>query len=317
MKGGIAMYILTDRLYYKEDIKINNNHKQIIFTHIENPEIIKWLKTNHFPESFLEDIHNEDQSITFEQSKNFKLLILKYFIQDEEDELLYHDENVALIITDDKFIFLSRDEHIIKNVISHLYKRYELRDSLEYITYTVIDIIVDHTMSIVDRLDNKLEIIEDEIFSEEIDEKEIQKYLYFARRTLNRITKLSVQSNDAINKVYNHFSITIKQKLKYEFIDLKEHLSFLINESKNYLDRTGYLQNLLMGFLSNRMNQAMQRLAAISLIFLPLTFIVGNYGMNFKNMPELDWKYGYFIIWGANILIAWLIFRWLKKHKWI
>jgi len=317
MKGGITMYILTDRLYYKEDIKINNNHKQIIFTHIENPEIIKWLKTNHFPESFLEDIHNEDQSITFEQSKNFKLLILKYFIQDEEDELLYHDENVALIITDDKFIFLSRDEHIIKNVISHLYKRYEQRDSLEYITYTVIDIIVDHTMSIVDRLDNKLEIIEDEIFSEEIDEKEIQKYLYFARRTLNRITKLSVQSNDAINKVYNHFSITIKQKLKYEFIDLKEHLSFLINESKNYLDRTGYLQNLLMGFLSNRMNQAMQRLAAISLIFLPLTFIVGNYGMNFKNMPELDWKYGYFIIWGANILIAWLIFRWLKKHKWI
>jgi magnesium transporter len=311
------MYILTDRLYYKEDITIDNQHKQIIFTHMDNPEIIQWLKQHHFPESFLEDIHHEDQSITFEQSKNFKLLILKYFIQDEEDELLYHDENVALIITDDKFIFLSRNEHIIKNIISHLYKRYEQRDSLEYITYTVIDIIVDHTMGIVDRLDDRLEAIEDEIFSEEIDEKEIQKYLYFARRTLNRISKLSVQSNDAINKVYNHFPITVRQKLKYEFIDLKEHLSFLINESKNYLDRTGYLQNLLMGFLSNRMNQAMQRLAAISLIFLPLTFIVGNYGMNFKHMPELDWKYGYFIIWGANILIAWLIFRWLKKHKWI
>jgi magnesium transporter len=317
MKGGDYMYILTDRLYYKEDIKIDNTHKQIIFTHMHNPDIIEWLKSHNFPESFLEDIHNEDQSITFEQSKNFKLLILKYFVQDDEDDLLYHDENLALIITDDKFIFLSRDEHIIKNVISHLYKRYEQRDSFEYITYTVIDIIVDHTMAIVDRLDNKLEDIEDEIFSEEIDEKEIQKYLYFARRTLNRITKLSVQSNDAINKVYNHFPITIRQKLKYEFIDLKEHLSFLINESKTYLDRTGYLQNLLMGFLSNRMNQAMQRLAAISLIFLPLTFIVGNYGMNFKNMPELDWRYGYFIIWGTNIVIAWLIFRWLKKHKWI
>jgi len=311
------MYILTDRLYYKEDISLDSDTKQIVFTHIKNPEIIEWLTNNNFPESFLEDIHNEDQSITFEQSKNFKLIILKYFTQDEESELLYNDENVALIITDNKFIFLSKNEHIIKNVISHLYRRYEIRDSLEYITYSVIDIMVDHTMGVVDKIDDKLEAIEDEIFSETIDEQNIQKELYFARRTLNRITKLSVQSNDAVNKVYNHFPISVRQKLKYEFIDLKEHLSFLINESKTYLDRTGYLQNLLMGFLSNRMNQAMQRLAAISLIFLPLTFIVGNYGMNFKHMPELEWQYGYFIIWGSNILIAWLIFRWLKKHKWI
>jgi len=311
------MYILTDRLYYKEEIKLDNSSKQIIFTHMDNPEIVAWLQEHAFPESFLEDIHNEDQSITFEQSSRFKMIILKYFVQDEENDLLYKDENIALIISDEKFIFLSRNEHIIKNVVSHLYKRYEQRDSLEYITYTVIDIMVDHTMAVIDRIDNKLEVIEDDIFSENIEEKEIQKHLYFARRTLNRITKLSVQSNDAVNKVYNHFPLAVRQKLKYEFIDLKEHLSFLINESKTYLDRTGYLQNLLMGFLSNRMNQSMQRLAAISLIFLPLTFIVGNYGMNFKYMPELDWQYGYLSIWGVNILIAWLIFRWLKKHKWI
>ena len=120
-----------------------------------------------------------------------------------------------------------------------------------------------------------------------------------------------------VNKIYNHFPVETRRKLKYEFIDLKEHLSFSINESKTYLDRTGYLQNLLMGFLSNRMNQAMQRLAAISLIFLPLTFIVGNYGMNFKYMPELGWKYGYALVWGLNIAIGWFIYRWLKKQKWI
>jgi len=311
------MYLLTDRLYYQEAMDINRQEQQIIFTQISNPIINTWLKAHSFPESFLEDIHNEDQSITFEQSKDFKLIILKYFIRDEEDELLYQDNNVALIICEKKFIFLSRNEHIIKSVVHHLYKRYEERDSLEYITYTVMDIMIDHTMGVVDKLDDKLETIEDEIFSEEINEKEIQKHLYFARRTLNRIAKLSIQSNDAVNKIYNHFPLGIRQKLKYEFIDLKEHLAFLINESKTYLDRTGYLQNLLMGFLSNRMNQAMQRLAAISLIFLPLTFIVGNYGMNFSHMPELNWKYGYFIVWGLNITIAWVIFKWLKKQKWI
>ena len=311
------MYILSDRIHYRENIDINTDAQQIIFTHIDNPEINAWLEAHNFPESFLEDIHNEDQTITFEQSRHFKMIILKYFIPDEEDALLYNDNNVALVIGENKFIFLSENEHIIKNIVSHLFKRYEEGDSLEYVTYNVIDIMVDQTMGVVDRLDDRLEAIEDNIFSEEIEEKEIQKHLYFARRTLNRIAKLSVQSNDAVNKIYNHYPLETRQKLKYEFIDLKEHLAFLINESKTYLDRTGYLQNLLMGFLSNRMNQAMQRLAAISLIFLPLTFIVGNYGMNFQNMPELDWKYGYFIIWGVNIVIAWLIFRWLKKQKWI
>ena len=311
------MYILTDRLYYKEDININNEEKQVIFTHLDNEDIIKWLKEHSFPESFLEDIRSQEQSITYEFNQNFKMIILKYFIQDEEDKLLYHDENIVLIISQNKFIFLSRNENIIKNVVYHLYKRYDKKDSLEYITYSVIDIIVDHTMGIVDKLDDKLEEIEDEIFAQNLDEEDIQKQLYFVRRTLNRISKLSIQSNDAVNKVYNHFDVEIRRKLKYEFIDLKEHLSYLINESKSYLERTGYLQNLLMGFLSNRMNQAMQRLAAISLIFLPLTFIVGNYGMNFKNMPELDWKWGYFVIWGINIIIAFFIYKWLKKQKWI
>jgi len=311
------MYLLTDRLYYRENIDIFNDDKQVIFTGIDNPEIIEWLKRRDFPETFLEDVASEEQSIAYEQSGTFKMLILKYFIKDEEEELLYRDENVVLIIGHNKFIFLSRNEHIVKSVISHLYKRYEPRDSLEYITYTVIDILVDHTMALVDKLDDTLEAVEDAIFAEEVEEKEVQTQLYFIRRTLNRITKLSVQSNDAINKLYNHFPTETRRKLQYEFIDLKEHLSYLINESKTYLDRTGYLQNLLMGFLSNRMNQAMQRLAAISLIFLPLTFIVGNYGMNFKYMPELEWKYGYEAIWALNIAIAWLIFRWLKKKKWI
>jgi magnesium transporter len=311
------MYLFSDRLYRKDEIVLDDSKKQVIFTTIDNKTILDWLREHDFPESFIEDIRSEDQSITYEEHERFKLIILKYFIRDEEDELHYQDENVVIIVTENTFIFLARSEKVIKAITSRLYRRYRQSDSLPYITYTVIDIMVDHTMWIIDRIDDTLEEIEDRIFVEDLDEQEVQKHLYFARRTLNRISKLSVQATDVINKIYNHLPVAVRKKLKYEFIDLKEHLSFTINESKSYLDRTGYLQNLLMGLLSNRMNQAMQRLAAISLIFLPLTFIVGNYGMNFKYMPELDWKYGYLAVWIANILIAWLIFRWLRKQKWI
>ena len=159
--------------------------------------------------------------------------------------------------------------------------------------------------------------MEDNIFHENIEEDELQKDIYYARRTLNRISKVTIQEKDVINKAYNRFPPLIKKKLKYEFIDINEHLKYLINESRTLLDRTGYLLNLHMGILSTRMNKAMQRLAAISLIFLPLTFVVGNYGMNFKYMPELDWKYGYLMVWIINVSIAGGIFYWLKKKKWI
>jgi len=311
------MYLFADRLYRRDEIVLDDSRKQVIFTTVDNQQILQWLREHDFPESFIEDIQSEDQSITYEENDRFTLIILKYFVEDPEDRLHYHGENVVIIVTGNTFLFLGRSHKTIKELSARLYKRYKQSDSLEYTTYTVIDIMVDHTMWVIDRLDEELEKIEDRIFAEDLDEKEVQKDLYFARRTLNRISKLSVQSNDVVNKIYNHFPVKIREKLKYEFIDLKEHLSYTINESKTYLDRTGYLQTLLMGFLSNRMNQAMQRLAAISLIFLPLTFIVGNYGMNFKFMPELEWKYGYLMVWGLNIAIAWLIFRWLKKRKWI
>ncbi len=311
------MYIFADRLYKKDEIRLDDLKKQIVFTTIDNKEILQWLEDHDFPETFIEDIVNEDQSVTYEENEDFKLAIFKYFVPDEEDDLLFHAHNVVIILTDNKFIFLARDRRIIKAVINKLYRRYKPSDSIEYIMYVVIDIMVDHTMHIVEKIDDRLEEIEDRIFDESLDEQEVQKSLYFARRTLNRIGKISVQHNDIVNKIIHHFPVVIRKKLRYEFIDLKEHLSFLINESKTYLDRTGYLQTLLMGFLSNRMNQAMQRLAAISLIFLPLTFVVGNYGMNFRYMPELDWKYGYALVWVINIAIAWSIFKWLKKKKWI
>ncbi len=311
------MYLFSDRLYRKDEITLDSSKKQIIFTTINNQEIIAWLDGQGFPESFIEDIQNEDQSIVYEDHADFKLLILKYFVPDEEDQLLYHADNVVIILMKNTLLFLGRDKHIIKHITNKLYKRYHPNDSLEYIAYNIIDIMVDHTMWIIDSIDDQLEEIEDRIFSESIDEHKVQMDLYFARRTLNRISKLSVQTNDVVNKLYNHLPSERRRKLKYEFIDLKEHLSFSINESKTYLDRTGYLQTLLMGFLSNRMNQAMQRLAAISLIFLPITFIAGVYGMNFKFMPELEWKYGYFLVWGINFTLAFFIYTWLKKKRWI
>ena len=310
------MYIYKDKLLQEKDIKIEENVKEIIFSTVKNEKIINWLKNHGFPESFIEDIQSEDQSLTYEETEFFKLLILKYIRFDEEENLLYDDSNVVIIITENKFFVLAEEKEIVTEIAKKFAKRYSNQD-FYYVTYLIADILVDNTILLIDVIDEALEDLEDSIFHENIEEDELQKDIYYARRTLNRISKVSIQSKDVINRAYNRFPPTTRKKLKYEFIDINEHLKYLINESKTLLDRTGYLLNLHMGILSTRMNKAMQRLAAISLIFLPLTFIVGNYGMNFKYMPELNWKYGYFAVWILNISIALGIFIWLKKKKWI
>ena len=310
------MFIFTNKLLKNEDLTIKDTQKEIIFSTVDNEKIINWLKYHGFHESFIEDIQSEDQSITYEETEHFKLLILKYIRFDEEENLLYDDSNVVIIITEMKFIVLAEEKEIITEIAKKFEKRYKNQD-FYYITYLITDILVDNTVLIVDVIDETLEDLEDSIFHEDIEEDELQKDIYYARRTLNRISKVCIQEKDVINKAYNRFPPITKKKLKYEYIDLNEHLKYLIDESKTLLDRTGYLLNLHMGILSTRMNKAMQRLAAISIIFLPLTFVVGNYGMNFDYMPELHWKYGYAFAWAINISLAVGIFIWLKKKKWI
>ncbi len=311
------MYVISDELEKKESIELKEDTKQIVFTSPYNEKITGWLLAHGFHASFIEDIHNEDQSVAYEEGEGFRFVVLKYFKRSEENLLMYEDGNIIIVLTQGKLLFLCEDRDIVQRVVAKFRRRYKIGDKIEYALYILIDILIDFKMNIVDFIDDRLEMIEDRIFAEDIDEKEIQTSLYFARRSLNKISKNSVLENDVINKLYNHYPPSLRKKLKYEFIDLKEHLSFLINESKSYLDRTGYLQNLLMGFMSNQMNKTMQRLTGITLIFLPLTFIVGNYGMNFKYMPELSWKYGYAAVWVLNILIAIAIFIWLRKKKWI
>ena len=310
------MFIFTDKLQQIETTQINNE-KQIIFSTVNNKEIINWLNKHNFPESFIEDIQSEDQSITYEEAQEFKFLVLKYIKFDEEENLLYDDSNVVFIITENKLFILAEEREIIVELVKKFAKRRHKYKNFEYLLYQIADILIDNTILIIDVIDEALENLEDSIFHEDIEEDELQKDIYYARRTLNRITKVSIHEKDVLNRMYHRFNNEIQQQLKYEFIDLNEHLKYLINESKTLLDRTGYLLNLHMGILSTKMNKAMQRLAAISLIFLPLTFVVGNYGMNFEYMPELHWKYGYLMTWIINIAIAGSIYWWLKKKKWI
>ncbi|NPA73246.1 MAG: magnesium transporter, partial [Epsilonproteobacteria bacterium] len=275
-------------------LDLNKPIHQVFFTHVSNQKLRSWLFENDFPEQIIEDITNEDQTPVFDIIPNGNVTILKHLRFSGEEYLDFDTANIAIIKIKNKLIIAcDEDEAVVE--ISKKFERRMSRHKTDIIfeIYTIFDIIMDNSIFMSDIIDVSLEELEDHIMNESIDEKIVQEKIYYARRTLNRLVKLFIQENEVVNKFFNSVSPTKKKKLKYEFSDLKEHILFLVKENRTLLDRTGYLLNFHMGIMSNRMNAAMQRLTAITIIFLPLTFIVGNYGMNFKYMPELQWKYGY------------------------
>ena len=101
------------------------------------------------------------------------------------------------------------------------------------------------------------------------------------------------------------------------FRDVHDHLINQIEIVNSQRETTNEFLNLYMSAMSNKMNEVMKVLTIFASIFIPLTFIAGIYGMNFEIMPELQWRYGYFVIWGAMLFLAILLLIYFKRKKWL
>jgi magnesium transporter len=121
---------------------------------------------------------------------------------------------------------------------------------------------------------------------------------------------------DEIRKLHHSESNLINTKTYIYFQDIIDHLQQINQNLESFREMVSNLTELYLANNDVQMNDVMKRLTVVSTIFIPLTFIVGLYGMNFKNFPELEWKYGYFIIWGIMITIGIGMIIYLKKRKW-
>ncbi|MFN6090581.1 MAG: magnesium/cobalt transporter CorA, partial [Cyclobacteriaceae bacterium] len=190
----------------------------------------------------------------------------------------------------------------------------------DYLLYRVVDIIVDNYYNVLDAIGEQIETIEDEIYknSTETQFKNIQqlkKELIFLRKALYPL-------RDAMSKILKDESGFIDPvNLRY-YADVYDHVVHLIDSLDTYKDLTSGLMDIYINTLNTRMNEVIKVLTVISTIFMPLTFIVGVYGMNFHtdksvwNMPELDSPYGYPIVMGFMLLIVIAMIRYFKFKKW-
>jgi len=306
-------------LHTKEAVTatILEKKQQVIFASSDDDAAVSWLQEQGLHTSLIEDIQSEDQSVTFEEIEESKLKVMKYLVRNKEDGRLTFDYNVSILYFKKKLFILSNEAQVIEQIRKRYLAHDDTRYSIAYLLYLFLDIIIDNNTSMLAHIEERLETLEEHIFYEKAKENVLHQDIYYMRRTLDKLHKIATQEKDSIRKGYDHLPSKEKEALQYEYLDIKEHVRFLMSESTTLLDRSEYLLNLYNGILSTRMNKVMQKLAAISLIFLPLTFIAGVYGMNFSHMPELQWKYGYVVAWIIYLSIATIVFVRLKKMKWL
>ena len=156
----------------------------------------------------------------------------------------------------------------------------------------------------------EIEAIEDRIFLKHLS-KDLIEDLYDLKRKASNTHKLLLMTNEVIQSFkHNSSKLPIYQDVR----DLYAKLNVLYNQANE--DSTN-LMNIYLSLASHKTNEVMRILTIFSAFFLPLTFIVGIYGMNFKFMPELEYQIAYPLVWAGMISIVVLIFLWFRRKRWL
>lgn len=194
-----------------------------------------------------------------------------------------------------------------------LYKKY-LDKGTSFILHRILDNIVDNFFPAIYVIENRLNEIERNMEKKPI--HKLMNEIFEVRSDLLKLRRIINSMRDLLYRVVNSEKIKWFDDHKLYFSDIYQHLVKLSEMVDSNREITADMRDSYLSINSTRTNKHTMVLTVITSIFIPLTFIVGVYGMNFENMPELRMKYGYFIVLGVMLVMAILMFRWFKRKGW-
>ena len=186
---------------------------------------------------------------------------------------------------------------------------------ISYLAYILIDTIVDNYLLVLDEVETEIDDIENKLV-ESADRGDLENILSL-KQNIAVLKKFISPVRELISKLQTRSMLNyFHEDMKYYLSDLNDHGIIVFDTVDMLNNRATELIQLYHSMISNTMNEIMKILAIISTIFMPLSFIVGLYGMNFEYMPELKWHYGYFISIGLMVGLVILMIIYFKKKKW-
>lgn len=270
-----------------------------------------------------EDIVNTSQRPKAELYENNLFFVLRMMYYSEDDRSLV-SEQVSIVLGENYVLsFQETDKPYFKPVVERLnISNTRLRKlGPDYLTYALVDTIVDHYFSVLENLGNRIEQLEEELLTEPNNDTLHQ--VHSLRREVIYFRKTVWPLRDTVNSTIRDESPFIDDSVKVFLRDVYDHMVQVIDNVENYRDILLGLHDMYMSHVSNKMNEIMKVLTIIATIFIPLTFIAGIYGMNFDpaaspyNMPELSWYWGYPAAMLVMIAITVVMVLYFKRKDWL
>ena len=316
-----AEHIEEQAVYAIEEILPYKDKATITWVNIEGLKNIALIESignafNIHP-LVLEDILNTHQRPKFEEYEDYLYIVLKGLSVDSE-ELFVNYEQISIIVLDNLiFTFKEVEDDLFAPIIKRLKNgKGKIRNlGTDYMTYAILDMIVDQNFVLLETLDEILDSIEDELLTNPTAATlaSIQRI----KRELISIRRSVLPVRDMLNAIIRSDSALIHERVHIYLRDVYDHALRISESIESYRDILSGLMDIYVSSVSNKMNEIMKILTVFASIFIPLTFIAGIYGMNFEYMPELRWKWAYPVLWIAFITIPVVLLVYFRKKKWL
>lgn len=266
----------------------------------------------------LEDILNTDQRPKIEDYGEYMYIVLKMLYSDEKTNGII-TEQISMILGNN--FVISFQEGIKGDVFNALRERMRNEKSRirkmgsDYLAYALIDSIVDTYFIILEKLGEKIEFIEEELVSNPTP-KTLQAF-HNLKREMIFLRKSVWPLREVISAMERGESPLFKGTTRIYLRDVYDHTIQVIDAIETFRDILSGMLDIYLSSISNRINEVMKVLTIIATIFMPLTFLAGVYGMNFKYMPELEWQWGYPLILLVMVFIGVSMVFYFKRKKWL
>ncbi len=265
----------------------------------------------------LEDILNTNQRPKIEVFDHYIFIVLRMLSYNEEKNIV-DSEQVSFIIGRNYVISLQEKEDDIFEPLRERLRKGKGRIrtmGADYLAYAILDVITDNYFLMLEKLGEQMEAFEEKLLKGP--DQETLKQLYVLKRENLLLRKSVWPLREVIMQLERSESPLIKKKTSPFLRDLYDHIIQIIDTVETHRDMTAGLIELYLTSNSSRMNEIMKVLTIIATIFIPLTFIAGVYGMNFANMPELEWPWAYFALLLVMLVIGAGMLLYFRKKKWL
>jgi magnesium transporter len=190
-----------------------------------------------------------------------------------------------------------------------------LQRSPAFLVHSVLDHLVDDFLPVMDGLDDQIEALEADVVADP--SPEVLRRLFQLKRGLQRLRRTAVHQRETLQRLARGEFERIPQEALPFYRDVFDHFVRVGDLADGYRELLSNDLDAYLSVVSNRMNEVMKTLTIVSTVVLPMNFLVGVYGMNFSNMPELHWRFGYLYFWGLLLVVVVITLGWLRRRRWI